>query len=219
MSDDGSKGQVVEYRPVCSGGTVTGCSGGTVIRCSGGSTGTVVGCSNAGAPACSPVGRPRLGDYGGSAETRPRGDALSIRDSVNVYLLAREEVRQCLECAGCNHQYMWPWPPLPLHPPPFLPPATSAATHLRLQLLPSGQDWAGLAAWHQGFTVESLLAPRDAWPLHLPPHFTPHLPTPLTPHLPTQLSTHPQNNGMVSKEVVFNLLPILIAVADMLVLL
>ncbi|KAG7160169.1 Homeobox protein goosecoid-like 1 [Homarus americanus] len=136
---------------------------------------------------CSPMVTP---DYGLATGTRPPpGGPDSLRDSVNVYLLSREELRQCLECAGCHHQYLWPWPPLSLHPPPILPPTTAAATHLRLQLLPPGHDWGGLAAWHRGFTVDSLLTPRDAWPLHLPPHLSSHLPAHLSPHLPAHLSS------------------------------
>lgn len=95
---------------------------------------------------------------------------------VSLCLLGRGEMGACVPCAACLHPCLPPWPPLPLHP-----------AHLRLHLLPAGQE-----GWRRGFTVESLLAPRDTWPLHLTPHLAPHL----VPHLASHLAPGPLFNGI-----------------------
>lgn len=141
---------------------------------------------------CSPVLVPAMPGYVGMPQEVPQVGT-SVNDSVDVYLLSREQLRRCLECTLCHHQYLWPWHPLALHPaPPILTPAAAAAaaTHLRFQLLSPDDDRASLSTWRRGFSVDSLLAPRDIWPLHLPPH--------LPPHIPTQPSLHTPSNGMIT---------------------
>lgn len=154
------------------------------------------GCSSAMASVYSPV---LLPGYGASTETsQPRG-AASVRDSVSVYLLTREEMRQCLGCTVCHHQYLWPWPPLTLHPPPIVPPGSTAAhTHLRLQFLPPGEDLGGLTAWRRPFTVENLLAPQDIWPLHLPSHVPSHMSAHLSTNTPTNGRLYHYNFSFLS---------------------
>lgn len=142
-------------------------------------------------------------------------EGLGIRDPLNVYLLSRARLRQCLECSGCLHQYLWPLPPVLHDPalllspgsPSLLSPTSMLASDsramqshdstgvcgspervapLRLHLLrpPGAEEWRRLATWRRGFTVESLLAPRDTWPQHLSSALAPHLTQHLTAHTP-----------------------------------
>ncbi|KAK3854333.1 hypothetical protein Pcinc_039180 [Petrolisthes cinctipes] len=106
---------------------------------------------------------------------------------VSLCLLGRGEMGACVPCAACLHPCLPPWPPLPFHP-----------AHLRLHLLPGGQE-----GWRRGFTVESLMAPRDTWPFHLAPHLAPHL----VPHLASHLAPGPLVNGTTSHLLVNVALP------------
>ncbi|XP_071534035.1 uncharacterized protein [Panulirus ornatus] len=169
--------QVLECHPSCNPGAAPGCS------------------SAMASSVCSP------GVVAGGYDASPGGegvalDAASLRESVSVYLLSQEQIRQCLGCPTCPTCPTWPWPPpltaaLHHHHQPLLPTVNNAPahTHLRLQLLPPFGEWR---SWRLPLSMDGLHpAPRDIWPA---PHLlAPHL---LAPHLPSpHLSPHSATNG------------------------
>ncbi|XP_064095443.1 homeobox protein Nkx-6.1-like [Macrobrachium nipponense] len=162
----------------------------------------VVGSSSTAALAYEGVGG---GGGGGTLMTHASGDA------VGVYLLSRDHLRRCFECAFCSHHYLWPLSSMAADSGTAFLSSSSTATAaaaaaavaaaaalrspsttslLHNQLLRSNEDeraedrGASTGSWrHRGFTVDSLLAPRDTWlhhvrPSHFPAHhhFTAHLP-------------------------------------------